>query len=64
LQKAGAADIDTAVMAARQAFEGKEWNTYSASKRGELLWKIGELVMQHADEIAYLETIDNGKTHF
>src|SRR5882724_426479 len=64
LAKGGAADIDTAVMAARQAFEGKEWNTYSASKRGELLWKIGELVMQHADEIAYLETIDNGKPIF
>ena len=54
IAKAGKEDVDAAVMAARDAFEGKEWNSYPASKRGELLWKIGELVMQHADEIAYL----------
>ncbi|HZS44320.1 MAG TPA: aldehyde dehydrogenase family protein, partial [Blastocatellia bacterium] len=64
LAKAGKEDVDAAVMAAREAFEGKEWNKFSTAKRGELLWKIGELIMQRADEIAYLETIDNGKPIF
>ncbi|MBI5368590.1 MAG: aldehyde dehydrogenase family protein [Planctomycetes bacterium] len=56
-----AEDTDAAVAAARKAFEEKPWATMAAADRAKLLWKIGDLVMKHADELAYLETIDCGK---
>ena len=40
------------------------WRKMSASERGRLLWKIAELVEQHIDELAELETLDNGKPIF
>lgn len=58
---AGEEDVDLAVQAARQAFESGKWRQLSAAERGRMLWQIGDLVMQHADELAYLETIDAGK---
>src|SRR5712691_2802409 len=64
LAQAGKEDVAAAVAVARAAFESNEWNRLSSAERGNLLWKIGDLVMQHADEIAYLETIDNGKPIF
>lgn len=54
-------DVDLAVRAARQAFEEGDWAKLSAADRGKILWKIGDLLMQYADEVAYLETIDCGK---
>ena len=59
--EADAADVDLAVRAARQAFEGP-WGKMSPSERGRLLWKLGELIAQHQDEIAKLETLDTGKS--
>src|SRR6266850_6750770 len=56
-----AADIDLAVRAARAAFEGP-WGKMSASERGRLVWKLGELVARHTDELGRLETLDTGKT--
>lgn len=56
----GRADIDLAVSAARAAFEG-EWSKLVPSARERLLLRLAELVEQHADELAKLETIDNGK---
>lgn len=56
-----AADVDAAVAAARQAFDTGPWSKMTASQRGQLIWKIGDLIEQHADELAQLETIDNGK---
>ena len=53
-------DIDRAVSAARRAFEGK-WRKVTPSERGKLLWKLGELLEQHADEFAQIESLDNGK---
>src|SRR5260370_13234530 len=53
-------DIDRAVTAARRAFEGR-WRKLTPSDRGRLLWKLGDLVEQHADEFAELESLDNGK---
>src|SRR5260370_15426445 len=53
-------DIDRAVTAARRAFEGR-WRRTTPSERGRLLWKLGDLVEQHADEFAQLESLDNGK---
>ena len=53
-------DIDRAVTAARRAFEG-HWRRTTPSERGRLIWKLGELIDQHADEFAQLESLDNGK---
>lgn len=58
---AGKEDVDRAVAAARQAFEAGAWATMSGADRGNLLWKTAELIEQHADELAELETLDNGK---
>ncbi|HMR34262.1 MAG TPA: aldehyde dehydrogenase family protein, partial [Geminicoccus sp.] len=59
--EADAADVDVAVAAARRAFESGPWPKMSPSERGRLLWKLAELVDQHADELAELESLDNGK---
>jgi len=56
-----AADIDLAVEAARRAFESKSWAGMSQRDRGKLIWRIGDLIMKYADELAQLETADNGK---
>jgi acyl-CoA reductase-like NAD-dependent aldehyde dehydrogenase len=61
LALAGEEDVDLAVQSARTAFESGAWAKMSAADRGKILWKIGDLLMQHADEVAYLETIDCGK---
>src|ERR687893_1232926 len=58
--EADKADIDKAVAAARRAFEGK-WSKLSARDRGRLLYKLSQLIEQHAAELAALETADNGK---
>jgi phenylacetaldehyde dehydrogenase len=54
-------DIDAAVAAARQALESGPWSRTTPSERGRLIWKLGELLEEHADEFAELETLDNGK---
>ncbi|MET0656860.1 MAG: aldehyde dehydrogenase family protein [Steroidobacteraceae bacterium] len=54
------ADIDLAVSAARRAFEEGEWPRMSARRRGELLWRLSNLIEQHLEELAALETYDNG----
>ena len=58
------ADIDLAVKAARKAFESGPWPRMSPSERGRLLWKLAELIDQHLEELAQLETLDNGKPVF
>lgn len=57
-------DVDTAVQAARKAFEGNPWAEMSASDRGRLLWKIGDLIDKYNEELGTLETLDNGKPIF
>jgi phenylacetaldehyde dehydrogenase len=54
-------DIDLAVVAARKAFESGPWSEYMPSQRTELLWNIADTISQHIDELAYLETLDQGK---
>ncbi|HEX2482720.1 MAG TPA: aldehyde dehydrogenase family protein [Methylomirabilota bacterium] len=54
-------DIDRAVAAARQAFDEGPWSKMKPSERGRLVHRIGDLVMEHAEELAALETLDNGK---
>jgi hypothetical protein len=59
--EAGAADVDRAVSAARSAFEDRAWGGMSASDRGVLLWRIADAIQARADELARIETLDNGK---
>ena len=56
-------DVDAAAAAARAALDGP-WGKLSARERGRLVWKIGERLMERADEIARLETLHNGKPIF
>ncbi|HEY7351190.1 MAG TPA: aldehyde dehydrogenase family protein [Terriglobales bacterium] len=55
------ADIDLAVKAARKAFDEGPWRKMTASERGRLIWKLGDLIDQHLEEFALLESLDNGK---
>src|ERR1700732_1084472 len=57
----GAEDIDRAVRAARRAFEEGPWGRMTPSERGRIIWRIGDLILEHADELAQLESLDNGK---
>jgi len=54
-------DIDLAVTAARHAFETGDYPKMAARDRGRLLAKIAELILANKDELAALETLDNGK---
>ena len=61
IAQATEADVNTAVEAARKAFEEGAWSKMTPRDRGRLLMKVGELIVKHKDELAYRETIDNGK---
>jgi len=54
-------DIDRAVKAARAAFETGPWPSLTASERGRMVWKLADLIEQHLQEFAELESLDNGK---
>jgi aldehyde dehydrogenase (NAD+) len=56
-----AADVDLAVKAARKAFDSGPWRKTDARDRGRLLNKLADLIEQNIDELAELETLDNGK---
>ena len=61
---AGPEDVQRAVAAARQAFEKGPWAEMLPAQREALLWKLSELVDKHADELAELESVNQGKTKF
>ena len=54
-------DINRSVKAARAAFDGGPWRKMSPSERGRAIWKLADLIEQHSEEFAMLETLDNGK---
>ncbi len=54
-------DINRAVKAARKAFDSGPWADMTPSERGRLVWKLGDLIEQHTEEFAQLESLDNGK---
>jgi aldehyde dehydrogenase (NAD+) len=56
-----AADIDLAVKAARKAFDSGPWRKTDARDRGRMMNKLADLIESHIDELAELETLDNGK---
>jgi acyl-CoA reductase-like NAD-dependent aldehyde dehydrogenase len=55
-----APDIDAAVRAARQAYDGP-WSAMSAAERGKALWRLGDLLLKNLQDVAKLETLDAGK---
>lgn len=54
-------DVDAAVEAARKAFESPDWRGLDPSKRGRLLWLLGQQVRDHFDELATIESLNVGK---
>jgi phenylacetaldehyde dehydrogenase len=54
-------DVDRAVRAARRAFDSGPWTKMTPSERGRMIWKLAELLEQHTEEFAELESLDNGK---
>jgi aldehyde dehydrogenase (NAD+) len=56
----GKEDVDKAVKAARRALDGP-WGKMPTNQRARLMYKLADLIEAHADELAQLETLDNGK---
>src|SRR5450631_4420761 len=54
-------DIDRAVKAARAAFETGPWSRTSPAARAKMIWKLADLIEEHLEEFAQLESLDNGK---
>jgi len=54
-------DVNRAVAAARKAFEDGPWSTMTSAERSQVIWKIADLIEEHADTFAQLESLDNGK---
>jgi phenylacetaldehyde dehydrogenase len=57
------ADVDLAVQAARRAFDERRWTKVSPSEQGRILWRIAHLIERNLEELADLESIDNGKPY-
>ena len=55
-------DIDLAVAAARKAFQNPSWRNMRATDRERLMHRFADLIEKHADELAELEALDNGKS--
>jgi aldehyde dehydrogenase (NAD+) len=62
--EADASDVDAAVGAARTCFESDEWRKLSGRKRGAMLAKAADILASRLDEVAKLETVENGKPFF
>jgi aldehyde dehydrogenase (NAD+) len=63
IPRGGAADVERAVQAARKAFTSGEWPKLTASKRGALLRKLGDLIADKSKALAEIEVRDNGKLY-
>jgi acyl-CoA reductase-like NAD-dependent aldehyde dehydrogenase len=64
VQAASEADVHAAVQAARACFEGDEWRTVSARRRGALLYRAADILHERRNDMATLETQQNGKPLF
>jgi aldehyde dehydrogenase (NAD+) len=60
IARSGADDVDAAVQAARTAYEGV-WGKTTAVERGRLLHKVSQILFEHAEELAQIESADAGK---
>ncbi|MDJ1370883.1 aldehyde dehydrogenase [Gulosibacter molinativorax] len=56
-----AADVEAAVSSAKRAFKAPSWAGLTATQRGKLLRRLGDLIGQNAEELAHFESLDNGK---
>ena len=63
IPRGGAADADRAVRAAHKAFTTGEWPKLNASRRGQLLRKLGDLIAEKSKALAEIEVRDNGKLY-
>ncbi|TWD97827.1 aldehyde dehydrogenase (acceptor) [Peribacillus frigoritolerans] len=61
VSEAGPEDVDKAVKAARTAFDKGPWKKMSASERSRLIYKLADLMEEHKEALAQLDTLDNGK---
>jgi aldehyde dehydrogenase (NAD+) len=61
LYEAGPEDVDRAVNAARAAFDEGPWSKISAAARSRLIYKLADLMEAHSEELAQLDSLDNGK---
>lgn len=61
LPLAGKSDVDAAVSAAKAALTSGAWPSMTPNERGKILWKMAELIEANIDELAELETLDQGK---
>ncbi|WP_437880331.1 aldehyde dehydrogenase [Pseudomonas sp. LRF_L74] len=61
LPDADATDVDLAVQAAQRAFDNPAWRNLSATARGKLLRRLGDLIAENKEALAQLESRDNGK---
>lgn len=60
---AGAEDVDDAVTAARKAFRNPDWRDMDTNARADLLYKFAQLIEEHKEVLATIETWDNGKPY-
>src|SRR3954470_1926699 len=58
--EAGVEDVDRAVAAARKSFDRGSWRELPPAERAKVLWKVGDMIEERANEFAQLETLDNG----
>ncbi len=63
LAEGNATDVDEAVASARKALTSQAWRGLTPSARGKLLWRIADLIDAHVEELAELETLDQGKSY-
>ncbi len=57
-----ASDVDRAVRAARKAFDDGHWARMKPNERERLLWRVGDILSERAEEFGQLEALDNGKS--
>src|SRR5699024_9829361 len=63
VSEAQADDVDKAVQAARKAFDEGEWTKMEAAERSRLIYKFADLLEEHREELAQLESLDSGKPY-
>lgn len=63
MQRASVGDVDRAVRAAHRAFHEGEWSKMSARDRGRLLFRLADLMEEHKQELATIESIDSGAVY-
>ncbi|KAF2982127.1 hypothetical protein EK904_012895 [Melospiza melodia maxima] len=63
VSSASVADVDKAVAAAKEAFENGEWGRMNARERGRLMYRLADLMEEHQEELATIESIDSGAVY-